>query len=204
MDTLTKLNRKIEKNNAKFQELAPAEKRVKIAKDVVKQLEDKKLRAESGTYFALSGKGENLKNCLLQKVEDPNLAQVTMSTKCTVCGIGALFVAAIENDGSVELQKGFTDYHIGQREIHNQLKPYFTAKQLKLIEAFFERDLGFSHGRYFGGDYGTNSETINEFQKHEIVRERSAQKRLAMIMENIIENDGEFKPFGKDSPLHDK
>jgi hypothetical protein len=65
-------------------------------------------------------------------------------------------------------------------KISNGLNRIFTQKQLILIESYFEGSQG-----YFKGD---NEKTLVFLESY------NDDERLEMIMQNIIDNDGTFKP----------
>lgn len=96
MNKIQKLNKKIIKSNSDFKKMTQAEKRVKIAEDVLASLKVKKIVAESGAYCEVQlNNNKSLKNKNFQKIllEDKQVS-------CKVCAIGSLFVSLVsrEND----------------------------------------------------------------------------------------------------------
>lgn len=97
-------------SNEQFKNLSNKEKRVAIAKDVLSQLDLKRIKAESGTYL------------------------VTEDDRCTCCALGSLVVASCSlKDKSIHNMESFDD-------CKDHLKKYFSTMQLNLIESAFEYD----------------------------------------------------------------
>lgn len=167
----------------KFDDMTPAQKRMAIAQDVIAQLAAKQLIAKSGIYCSMPANA---------KVKD---------AKCTVCGIGAIFVAKCRrtdpsltgksiirsweddyyDDGELTIEK--VQFNSADAEdIHILMKGIFSVDQLELIEAAFE---GYADGDTFFSDVDLDPYS-------------DADLRLRLIMENIIVNKGTFIP----SPAH--
>jgi hypothetical protein len=73
---------------------------------------------------------------------------------------------------------------IGEEEkLSNKLNSIFSFNQLKLIEVYFEGNDGYF---YENREY----DTVKAFY----IKYPSDKKRLQLIMENIVENDGTFVP----------
>lgn len=188
-DKLDKIEKQLEKKNEQFRKASPAKKRVMIAKDVISQLKSGKIVPDH-TYFSWPDhKSEETAECLRRNRTPTNMALLTSRTSCEVCGIGSLFVAALERDGRYKLgrYKGRSS-EPGRAEIVCYLTPYFDRTQLQLIEAFFEQDL------YFTSIDVQETLDPEMVYKNPIFTERDDRKRLEMIMENIIENNGQFIP----------
>lgn len=165
-----------------------AEKRVAIAKDVIKQLELKKLVATPGTYFSISQRvAEKLKpTAQLQK-------ELKKIPKCEVCALGACFVSAVRkfNDLTVqEVELGkyndelglYTSSDLGRDGTTDKLNEFFEPEQLNRIEQAFE---GWDRSVYHNDEYGT----VAFYAKYP-----NATRRMKAIMQNIIRNKGEFIP----------
>jgi hypothetical protein len=200
---------KKEYQNQQFRALPPAEKRVAIAKDVLKWLRAGKLTPCPGSYMGPL---------------DPNITDVVNGFTCQACAIGAVFACSVEHG-----EAGGTVVHYldGQWDdagqwvpdrqpvgfdgtaMVNRLGGLFTPAQLRLMEAAFEgryntrigdlcRDLGRSEGD------AAVKRAWALFEKNKSVLEpdggqgpryqAAARRRLVAIMKNIIANGGEFKP----------
>jgi hypothetical protein len=180
---LAKIQESLRKTNEKFNSLSKAEQRVQIAKDVIKQLDSGKLVAESiyfnwnsSEYDALNEKAQ----CLADQDSKTDFACLTKQTTCQVCGIGSLFVAALERDGRYKLGgKRSKDAYPDREDEVAHLAKYFDADTLQDIEDHFEQNEAWSRNDY----------------NQEIIKEYNETKRLKMIMENIIKNKGDFVPI---------
>ncbi len=162
--------------NKAFKKLKKAEKRVAIAKDVLKYLKKGKFQAARGEYVNTDPQEGNLGTCeLLQNAE-----------MCQVCGLGALFVAGALKDCSIIKDDIFTRLNYDGKsqfmqfyddEMRGALGKYFSLDQLETIENAFESfTMGKGKGSTFNKGFG------------------DATTRLSRIMKNIIKNEGTFKP----------
>ncbi len=173
----------------RFNRLKPADKRVEIARDVLAQLREGKIIAETGLWVETLSVGD-----LTEQVCD-----VVSGTNCQVCGVGALFVAAVkkadklkvnqllevkESIDRLEPEYGDSEDDIVHGSVvgadcYRYLKQWFSKPQLNAVEAAFEAGQGAvteNAARYFAPDVDDSSE------------------RMRLIMENIIVNKGTFKP----------
>lgn len=160
-----------------FGELSPKQQRVMLAKDVIAQLNQKKLIAESGVFI------EN----------DSNNGDV-----CSVCAIGALTISYLTLCPKVisrnvlfdtlDLQNVNEDHNASRLTIQSILAPYFDIEQLELIEAVFEETEAFAKNADVdeAANYGRYMKITQK------VRTRTDHDMLILIMQNIIDNDGTF------------
>lgn len=141
-----------------------AKMRIRIAKDVLLQLKERKLKP-AHLYADFSGK---------KSIEDlkpgTDLQPLFKEKNCQVCAIGALFVAKVRryNDAQTTtyaFDQKYSDF-IGNAFIHKNLRNIFSKNQLNDMEAAYESQL----------TYMTDKE------------------RMTWIMKNIIENGGTFRP----------
>ncbi len=225
--TKEQIRKRIRDRNYRFRKMTPEQQRVRIARDVIDQIEVGDLIAEQGTYLevpdddglnpeVLREEAEDLRDqadsvygymdaqdrsnarrkaarleSKAEKVGELQLCDVLEGTKCTVCGIGAAFVAAVKRGDDFKI-KDFTDGFGDDDKMRQYLKKFFTAKDVALIECAFER----SHGFAAYGDSGLNE------QSPEVLRAvgfgnahaDSSEGRLKAIMQNIIDNGGSFRP----------
>ncbi len=164
------LKKLTEASNRAYAKMTPEQKRVTIAKDVLKALEADQIVAEHGEYFD-GGLIEALK---VDESKHPLDGHATESLQtllpklpaCHVCAKGALFVACVSRQNAVKVGDGM---RCGSDQLSRQLQGVFSTDQLQLIENAFEG---------FGGYYR--------------IKGRSAKERMAKIMRNVIENNGTF------------
>ena len=167
--------------------LAKSEKRVIIAKDVLKWLrapQPNNITVAGGTYFSL---------VLAQASSDD--ARDSISTgisNCVVCALGACFLSHIrvfDEVRSSEISESPGRRFFADRLLIESKMPYFSIEQMRLIEAVFEGlEQKFRTAR-------PAHLAIMAFHKN--TTKNGAQKtreRLIAIMKNIIKNDGKFKP----------
>jgi hypothetical protein len=175
---------KIKKLNAEFKKASKAQKRVMIAQDVLAQLKAKRYFAESGCWVQ-----PNIKAACEKNLKDEDSVQELFAAKkiesCNVCALGGLFMSCINLNNNTTVEDLKKEFYIGDfvyddSKISNGLNRIFTQKQLILIESYFEGSQG-----YFKGD---NEKTVVFLESY------NDDERLEMIMQNIIDNDGTFKP----------
>ena len=177
-ERIKKLRKLISDRKRRFNKLTKNQQRVSIARDVIKMLKNKKIKAGSIYFDALK----------IDPIEFANFPHkdvhlVVDSTQCKVCALGGMLAATVMKvDG---MKFNYSQPDIPRNEVIKKLKDYFSIEQLDLIESAFEcqeTDRYYSHVSAWGKavDFG------NKF--------KSKTKRMRMIMENIIRNNGEFKP----------
>lgn len=184
-ERIKKLRKLISDRKRRFNKLTKNQQRVSIARDVIKMLKNKKIKAGSIYFDALK----------IDPIEFANFPHkdvhlVVDSTQCQVCALGGMLTATVMKVDGMKFNYPFQP-DISRDEVIKKLKNYFSIKQLDLIESAFEchakgsfqkTDRYYSHVSTWvkAVDFG------NKF--------KSKTKRMRMIMENIIHNNGEFKP----------
>ena len=113
-------------NIQKFNKMSKAERRVAVAKDVIKQINSGLFTAAS-RYFAP-------KRRFMENVSEENLP----STSCYVCGIGAAAIAKTIKFNNFDFDNSLREYGLSQTDCHDALEDCFTTDQLNKIENWFE------------------------------------------------------------------
>jgi hypothetical protein len=184
-----KLAKNFRDRNRRFLALGVQKQRLKIVKDVLSLLEEKKIVAKSNnTYLNVHSNPESQKNWDL----DNQVHTVLEQNRCTVCGIGSVFVSAVMLNNKLEvknLRRGDPD-DIEKREIVGYLKKWFDSEQLDLIEIAFEATSAHSRGVQEGNFHYENQKSAFKFGR----RYRSDKTRLKAICKNILANKGKFVP----------
>ncbi len=151
--------------------ISKAEARVLIAQDVLNQLNLKKIIATSGTYFAF---GDTTFD------GGDFLHEVLDKTQCQVCALGSLYYSRVQvaNETKCDVvEKIREDESLNSiNNVHTimpDLNQYFDWSALDKIENYFEG--------WFEGDTFYNDNSDPEI-------------RMRKIMQNIIDNNGDFKP----------
>lgn len=191
--------------NKRFWAMTDTQKRVAIAKDIIKQVEANKIKATSGTYIHLI----NLKSKVSK--EDQALDKLFKEKGCKACALGSCFIALVDMGDKLKLSD-ITKVGEGARYDEDQssyyyselndddnwrpeLRKIFSPKQLTLIESAFE-DYKFIDDEdkalysYESEHYPPDLKAAITFGK----KYRSAKRRLIAICENTIKNKGVFKP----------
>lgn len=173
--------------NAEFKKATKAQKRVMIAQDVLAQLKAKRYVAESGCWVQ-----PNIHSAWEKKLSHHDSVQELFIEQkiesCNVCALGGLFMSCTNFNNNTLLEDlDFASSELGdlieEVKLSNKLNSIFSVKQLKLIESYFEENDGYF---YINSQY----DRIKAFcDKHP-----SDKKRLQLIMENIVENEGTFVP----------
>lgn len=175
------------KKNEAFWALSRSEKRVAIAKDVIKLVNTNKIKPKSGTYLKIP---KRLR-------EDEKLDKAIKEVTCTGCALGACFIGLVDQGDKLRVSDilgEFTDLNgirfgsVDDNDFRQHLRKVFSPKQLSLIESAFEK-------QHFEDDKCL--EDIEEQQAQAIkfgVKFPSVNSRMIGIMRNIIENKGTFRP----------
>jgi len=179
---------KINKLNEQFKKATKAQKRVMIAQDVLAQLKAKRYVAESGCWVQ-----PNIHSAWEQKLSHHDSVQELFIEQkiesCNVCALGGLFMSCTNFNNNTLLEdldsasSELGDLIEEEEKLSNKLNKIFSTDQLKLIETYFE-----ANGGYFR-DYDEDGRIEVFYNKYP-----SDKKRLQLIMENIVENNGTFVP----------
>lgn len=179
-EDVKKENRRIARENAKFEKLTAKEKRVQIARDVLAQLALKRLVATPGVW--LSGKNES--NLYSQKDidKDRQLQEVLKDRKtCTGCALGGMFMCAVERANELKISElDDAESGIDFDDAMKYLGRFFDGEQLEMIESAFEQGSGATSAGYESEEFCANVEDASE--------------RMRLVMENIVVNGGKFVP----------
>ncbi len=127
----------VDKTNEAFLAAPVAKKRTMLASDVLRQLHMGRLIPQSN-YFSFIGM-----STIKERGEDPDIRQTLRDVpQCSVCGIGALFVAAVERLNEIRFSAYFDSGYFRRcvtAYLGNQTQ-LFSLYELDRIENFFEDD----------------------------------------------------------------
>ena len=180
---------KINKLNAEFKKATKAQKRVMIAQDVLAQLKAKRYVAESGCWVQANYNSTATWADIKYTDSVQELFAEKTIESCNVCALGGLFMSCTNLNNNTLLEElDDVSEDLGnlideEEKLSNKLNKIFSTPQLKLIETYFE-----ANGGYFR-DYDEDNRIEAFYNKHP-----SDKKRLQLIMENIVENEGTFVP----------
>lgn len=175
----------IKESNKRFDSMTPAERRVAVARDVLKQLNKKKIVASNqGDYVHVNGRVPT------SVVDDTNtlVTEVFAGTTCKCCARGAMFVSACSLFNAPKLSELRLDEKIKDlngRDLRLQENQLFTRRQIDMIETAFEGWPIYNSAEKLPADFRNAAEQFYRANP-------SATKRMRMIMLSIIRNKGEF------------
>lgn len=175
-----------------FNKLPVAKQRIRVAKDVIKQIDIKKYTVDTGRYVDdVEFKGYRDYSHL--DIKD-NFANIK---KCQVCAIGACLLSITHFKNKLSFYDvGHNIYSLRNAKV-KKLLSLFSKEQLLLIESAFE-GLSYSADRVAVHvlEYDTDkcSEDLLIRASKYYSRFRSSKNRLKAIMNNIIKNKGTFIP----------
>ena len=179
------------------------QQRVIIAQDVIDTLiAENSYNIEAGDYMEANGEGILIGNLFKYTGNSELQEQIKeLSADCSVCAKGALMISAIDKFNTCSTAD-FLDSNQMIGTTHHLLN-YFPKDMLDAIEAVFERCCYNWHGVEFfdSADHSPTEKGKELIDQSIMTLSRSATERLIEIMENIIENNGEFhfadQIFGK-------
>jgi hypothetical protein len=221
-DLLAKqIKREIAKREAIFKKATVTQKRVLIAKDVIAQIKANKIKPEQGSFVrvekvkgfmsssdaeARHGSWNFAMNRLSDSAgSDADVRQLYLDNtlqQCSCCALGGMFMSCtLYNNNTTVENLSYAGEDIGDvilnedntEPLPNGLNKFFSVAQLKLIEQTFEGDQGAINS---GMDDGTG-EIIDKFSPQAeafYTKYKKPKDRLIAIMQNIIANNGTFKP----------
>jgi len=204
--------RKIRRSNKKFNTASPEEKRVMLAKDVLRALDARRIEACGGMYYPGLWDRVDRANAMSEVPIGVNLPlhslmakePVRLPMECTVCAKGALFTARLDRLNGVDVSEEGKN----KEDPSWALVEFFDRFQLQLIECAFERT-----DRYvfkWASNEDIDLESDQERQATEAMRfgyaaELACRDRetdedeavMEAIMVNIAVNNGTFVPDQK-------
>lgn len=170
------IRRRVRDRNRRFSLLPLAAQRVRVAKDVILQIKDGRLSPFRGIYFKATHPFSS---------EDLQM-ELEGQESCTVCAIGAAFACLVKRANLFKARVGYSS--VTSTEMRGRLGAIFSVEQLAMIETAFEGILfdqtgilGWEEVGRARGFCGPPSQT-------------SDAERMTKIMENIVQNGGEFAP----------
>ena len=159
-----------------------AEKRVEIARDVIKQLKLEKFISSPGIYVEI---GDNIDGTAELQTALKNVGS------CQVCALGGLFLSDIRKNDKCKAEdvdlgsdgSGFYSHYIDQYKMKERLQKLFSIKQMGLIECAYEC-----------GSDPEDALLEEEYYNATVFGQRfdDSTERMIAIMKNIIRNKGTF------------
>lgn len=193
-------NKKLSAKNAAFWALDKRNRRIAIAKDVIKQIDAGKISASSGTYFKMmqAPKSDGKLDLALKE-----------QSHCSCCGLGACFYSLIMLGDKVKVSEviekfpyleSFNYGHsVYSDKMRDYLRDHFSSEQITLIESAFEK-------HRIEDPLVKKSKELTKIIRKAVSFGEKADKnfdisgfnnvnenRLISIMKNIIKNRGTFR-----------
>lgn len=164
---------------------------VEIARDVLKQLALKKIKAITGHTVIMH---DLQKDMWGHPTEDELKASFqerfqNNGVKCKVCAIGSCLVSMVnlENKCSIdEMQRYY-------KTLIPRMRNYFGAKNMALMESAFERRVMWGQSNFWSWEEEDEMTPILKAAAQWGRRYKTPTLRLQGIMRNIIRNGGDFK-----------
>jgi hypothetical protein len=187
------------KKEIDFDSLTKAQKRVVIAKDVIKQINAKQLIAKPGWYISL-----DMSDFTSSMSIKDNYSKIK---ECRVCALGACLMATTKFANVLNFSDIGRDIHsLDNDNVKKVFSEIFSPDQLLLIEQAFE-GVSRTASRFANKVLkqsqlsGIMEDRCDTFFKKNGGRmfdqkktDKSADDRLKAIMRNIVENNGTFQP----------
>jgi len=194
------------KKNKKFAKASKARKRIMIAEDVIAQLNAKNITLESDNCYMDSQDDISTKGLDGLKTKD-GYCDVQLQDllpamgACNVCALGGVFYSVIAIDNKFKLNTrvyvdGEIDVELGSGEMRTRLKKVFTPYQMGLIETAFEGSCYMHSHDIKVNDLSARKqgEWYRAIGLRDSIGGGGDDKTMRIIMKNIIENEGTFKP----------
>lgn len=163
-----------------FDKLSDAEKRIIIAKDVIKNIDEALIIATQGTYVSLqteSGYRARMSDNFERELDE---FIKTEKLKCIACAKGSFFISYVMRNDNCKVN----DYDAAKcPESLQRVLPFFSIAQMNLIETAFEGDR-----INYDEESGYNDLKAEEFYR----QYEYPDDRLKAIAQNIIDNKGTF------------
>lgn len=167
-----------------FRTASAAKKRVLIAKDVLAQLQARRIQTGRVSWIERLTLPENTENLELREV-------LRSAPACSACALGALLLCTVRMHDAIEVDDLFDCGDVNEVTLFSYLRDFFSSVQLRLIEATYEQGSGYVPWDDVGEDV-TRDEIARAQRFSRQYRGKGA--RLRAIMENLIKNKGTFVP----------
>jgi hypothetical protein len=156
---------------------------IRVAKDIIAQLDLKSIKPKTGTYVRSLWNEDAYE---VGKLTDSKKQAKLLQKKCDACALGSMFLSLVKLDNDFDFDidiitedngEGCGVFELQEDAMRNRLHDVFSRDQLDLIETAFET-------------WGHGDARELKFGK----RYKTPAGRLRAICRNIIENEGVFKP----------
>lgn len=174
--------------NQEFENASPERKRVMIAEDALNLLELEVLEANRGKW-AVASKWSKDTECHTQV---QSLLHKDSGFVCKVCAVGSLLMGVVrfKNKLTVSELLDLNNSFGSLTGLSQDIREYFDFRQLSLIEYVYELGQGWTTINEIATLFSLETaDKALEFAN----KANSSDERLRIILNNIIQNNGEFK-----------
>jgi hypothetical protein len=180
--------------------MSKAQARILIAKDVIAQLRCGKMESTPMTYldiYTKDGVDQLFTDADVKKGRDVRDVLKRRMKKCNVCAKGAIFISTIMKFDRLPVDEKVMprfaqqdDENLSEMASEGDYRGFFTPRQLDLLEHVYECGLV---GDMFFEATTAQFEGRNALSKR-FPRRVKDKERLIVMMQNVIDNNGTFKP----------
>lgn len=188
----------IKKSNAAYKKASPAQRRVMIAKDVIKRIEMEQFIVRRGAFTIITDEVARLnldtRPSLQLLLHNPDYQDGI----CKVCAVGGLFCSAVSfrNECNLAADGKIDDDVTPLRQLKE-----FSEEQKQLIELAFEHGSGYYkiNSTYPGRRVNNTKQTraARDWRFNHFDLDTESYTVLIAIMKNIIKHNGRFNPLVK-------
>jgi hypothetical protein len=135
----------VERSNKKFAKATPAEKRVMVARDIIKMLELRRITPVPGLYVSMDSREaiNSVPKDGIDRFQVSDLLKIPSAPACSVCAIGAAMVASTLRLNEATAYCGDSFYQTyGDNGMTRRAQEVFTDDLLRVMERVFESELG--------------------------------------------------------------
>lgn len=175
------------KTEEKWKSSKRSEKRVIIAKDVIKQINNQKIKPNTGSYINAVDLKNNPEFCFYND-DNFDVKENYKNLSCSACALGSLMLVITSYDNNLQIQD-FKHENFKSSKLRKMFYSIFSKRQLALIELAFEVRCTFF--------YENVHDLIEKDKIDSIIRyyeTLNPYERMMLIMKNIIKNNGTFMP----------
>ncbi len=200
---LEKRNKQVEENNKIFNKMSKTNQRIQIALDVLEQIKAKRIKASKGEYFKINStknvpeQFKTTNRFSFHPEINGDLKKIVSNVEtCNVCAIGSVFLCVVERKNNFEVQHKSiyrNEFELNLHEIKKYIEKFFTNEQLAKIEAAFEKEFV---------SYVNILKIENPKDYEKFCKKYKSEQRLTLIMENLVVNNGKFKPLENKYYIH--
>jgi hypothetical protein len=173
------IERRIQEENEEFTAMTPAQKRVRIAQDVLEWMKFGRIVATNGEYMSVVDERDRQRK-----------ASTVNGFTCHACALGSVFAVSVERGLATPTRGSLNNTY--DEDMRNKLGKHFDERQLLMIEDAFEGFGASNDARATG--FCADIKKYKNVDGISVRDPDASRLRMERIMNNIIANDGTFVP----------